>query len=83
MTRPPEEQDDRDNWFAQVLGEEWRSQGDGTYRFVGDAAARDRSDQEPDAVEELDHPDPSSEPLTREPRQPRELRQPRFPWRRR
>jgi hypothetical protein len=77
MTRPTEEQDERTDWFAQELGEEWRSQGDGTYRFVGTPEARARGDEETGAVEELEQPHASDEPLTREPRQPR------LPWRRR
>jgi hypothetical protein len=71
----------RTYWLTEQLGEQWRSEGNGVYRFVGSA------DSPPvEAEEELRD---AHAPLTRDPSgpvEPRPTKQPRpsrLPWRRR
>jgi hypothetical protein len=61
MTKQPTgEHDDgetgrvRGEWFAQQLGERWRTTGDGIYRYAADPAtsgsAKDSTDKDPRAA---------------------------------
>jgi hypothetical protein len=72
----------RDDWLTQQLGEGWRAEGDGIYRFVGEA-------DEPPAPPESTPSDFTEDvgdthaPITREERHETEHRPhlPRLPWR--
>lgn len=58
LGRKDEEPDDgvrreRANWLARELGEQWRSEGDGIYRFVGQSDPAEALPTPPDFVDDL------------------------------
>ena len=77
---PPDRTDEaaaRTYWLTEQLGEQWRSEGDGVYRFVGSSG----SPPEREGEEELRD---AHAPLTRDPSEPEGSRpgeHPRHHWR--
>jgi hypothetical protein len=67
----------RTYWLSEQLGEQWRSEGDGVYRFVGSSSSPPGREGE----EELRD---AHAPLTRDPSEPADSRpseHPRHHWR--